>query len=338
MKFDFVDVFIRSAKITWKYKVLWIFGIFAGCNRSSGGNSNGGGSNYSANNSQNPFTPEMERQLMRFLTDAVEWFEKNPWVIYAFIAFVLISIILQIFLGTIGTTGLIRGVARVEDGATSLPFGELFSESMSYFWRVFGAGFLIWLPLYIFLFGGIILAILPILMSSNSNDPYSVVSFAVILIGLCCCLFPLAIGLGLYNTMVNRALLAEKLPFLEAFKRGWQVLTKNILLILGVGLVLYIIGIIIGVLLMLPILVPTLILFQSLVNNGLTSWQPFINLIIISLCYTPIFWFFNGILTTYTETVWTLSYLGFTHPKEPISGEIIFGEASSPTALDSPPA
>lgn len=337
MKFDFVDVFVRAAKITWKYKVLWIFGIFAGCSRSSGGNSNGGGSSYSADNAQNPFTPEMERQFMRFLTDAVEWFEKNPWVIYAFIAFVLISIILQIFLGTVGTAGLVRGVTRVEDGDASLSFGELFSESMGYFWRVFGAGLLIWLPLYIFLFSGIFLAILPILMS-NGNEPFAAGSFAVIFISVCCCFFPLAIGLGFYSTMVNRALLAEKLPFWEAFKRGWQVLTKNILLILGVGLVLYIIGVIIGVLLMLPILIPMLILLQMFLSDGFTSWQPLINIIILSLCYTPIFWFFNGILTTYTETVWTLSYLGFTRPKEPISGEIIFGETSSPTALESPPA
>ena len=43
MNFDFIEVFTRAAKITWKYKVLWIFGILASCGRSSGGSSNSGG-------------------------------------------------------------------------------------------------------------------------------------------------------------------------------------------------------------------------------------------------------------------------------------------------------
>jgi len=33
MKFDFGYVFTRSAKILWKYKVLWIFSILSSCSR-----------------------------------------------------------------------------------------------------------------------------------------------------------------------------------------------------------------------------------------------------------------------------------------------------------------
>jgi hypothetical protein len=50
-----------------------------------------------------------------------------------------ISIVLQIFFNLVGTAGLARGVVQAENGAVDIQFGELFSESLGYFWRLFGA-------------------------------------------------------------------------------------------------------------------------------------------------------------------------------------------------------
>lgn len=334
MKFDFFEVFVRAAKITWKYKVLWIFGIFAGCSRnSSGGNSNSN-SSYNGNPSQSPFSPEMERQVGEFVEKASSWFIENTWVVYVFIAFVLISITLQVIFGNIGTAGLIRGVVNVENGAETLSFGPLFSESLRYFWRLFGAGIILWLPVFVIFFGVFLIFILSAVRGTDA-DAFFASSLVLFIISFCCCLFPIIIGLGLYNSMINRAIVAEDMGLLEAFKRGWQVIVKNILPILGFAFVLFIINFIIGIIVMIPILIPTVIIMQSFMTNGFTSWQPFINLIIFSLCYTPVYWFINGVLTTYIETVWTLSYLGFTRPEK---SELIFSE-SIPTQLpDSPPA
>ena len=55
----------------------------------------------------------------------------------------IVLIVLAVFLGTIGRIGLIRGTYQAEQGAESLVFGELFSGSMPYFWRVFGLSFLV---------------------------------------------------------------------------------------------------------------------------------------------------------------------------------------------------
>lgn len=331
MKFDFVDVFVRAAKITWKYKVLWIFGIFAGCSRSSS-NSNSS-SDFSGNGSQSPFSPEMERQIITFAETIGNWFENNPWVIYALIAFVLVMVVIQVFLSTVGISGLVRGVVQVESGAETLRFGELFTESLRYFWRVFGAGLLIWLPAMIFFFGLFILALLPLFSDNGSNEPAAAMGIFLFIFAFCCCLFPILIAVGLYNQMVNRAILAEELGFWESFKRGWQVLTKNILPILGVAVVIFIISLLAGLLIAIPILIPTFILLESFISGNIDSWQPFIILIAASLCYTPIFWLLNGILTTYTETVWTLSYLGFTRP-EP--NEPVIVEAPAPLPDSSP--
>ncbi len=65
------------------------------------------------------------------------------------IAVVCIFWIIAIFLGTIGKIGLIRGAWQVEGGAENLIFGQLFSESTPYFWRMFGLSLIVGLPILI---------------------------------------------------------------------------------------------------------------------------------------------------------------------------------------------
>ena len=41
---DFGEVLTKTWKIIWKYKILWLFGIFASCSGGGGGGGGGGGS------------------------------------------------------------------------------------------------------------------------------------------------------------------------------------------------------------------------------------------------------------------------------------------------------
>ena len=62
------------------------------------------------------------------------------------IAVVCVIVIVEIFLGTIGRIGLIKGSAEADAGAEKLTFGGLWKESTPYFWRVFWLSFLIGTP------------------------------------------------------------------------------------------------------------------------------------------------------------------------------------------------
>lgn len=334
MNFDFVDVFIRAAKITWRYKVLWIFGILAGCARgNSGGGSN---SNFNPNTgyqgngfSDSPFTPEMIRQMESFAEKAVNWFEHNSWILFVLVAFALLSIIIQIFFYFIGTAGLVRGVTQVEDGAQSLHFGELLSESLKYFWRLFGAALILWIPFYtvffLILFGVLTFGIFPVIDDPASAGVGMMGSVILMFISICCCFFPVTIVVSLYNQMVNRAIIVENEGVLTALSRGWMVFSKNIGALLIVAVLLFVIGLVGGLIISIPIFIPTVLVVQSMLQGGFTSWQPIINLFIFMLCYTPVLWFLYGILTTYTESVWTLSYLQFTRPHP---SQIVFADTA----------
>jgi len=325
MNFDIVEVFTRAGKITWKYKVLWIFGILASCGR-GGGNNGGNSDSSSSGNGDNPFSPEMTNQLESFFLRVGAWFEQNPWVIYAFIFFILILIALQTFLSLVGTAGLARGVVHAENNVETIHFGELFSESLQYFWRLFGAGLIIFLP--IFLFFIIFITIVLFSLQGSANSEIIGGGIALFAIAFCCCLFPVAIFLNLYSTQVTRAITLEDMGVFPALSRGWQVLTKNIIGLIVVGIILFVLSFIIGIIIALPTLLIVVPLMFTIIDGNITSWQPFILAGVFLLCYSPIAWFLNGVLITYTDSVWTLVYMRVTKPNDE-SNTPILSEANA---------
>src|SRR5262249_35635735 len=136
-------------QITWKYKVLWIFGILASCSRGNGGGSGGNGYQTSrgGGNGNSPFGPEAER----FFNQAGQWVTDHWWVVALIILAFILLLLISIFLGTVGRIGLVRGTLQAEEGAQSLSFGELFSGSMPFFWRIFGLSFLVGLAFLVLL-------------------------------------------------------------------------------------------------------------------------------------------------------------------------------------------
>lgn len=315
MKFDIIEVFTRAAKITWKYKVLWIFGILAGCGRSGGGNSNSGGSGNNSGSGDNPFSPQMMRQAQVFFERMQSWFLQNMWIIYVLFAVVFITIVLQIFFSLIGSAGLARGVVKAENGAETLAFGELFGESLDYLWRLLGAALVIWLP-FIALFVLVILAGMIPAINSGADIDIMIGLTIWILLGLCCCGFPLSIVLNLYHFQVKRSIIVEDMGVFGALARGWLILSQNAVPLLIIGVTLGIAGFIIRIILSLPVILLILPLMQLFIEGNITSWAPFIGVGAFILCYSPILWLLSGILMTYTESVWTLAYLRIINPKE----------------------
>src|SRR5512145_2077102 len=167
MNFNFGEVLTRAWQIIWKHKVLWIFGILASCGRGGGGgNGGGGGGNNGFNGSGTDFPP----QVMQWF----QWIGDNVAAFIAItIALVCVIWIVVTFLSTIGKIGLIRGTSQVEGGADSLIFGQLFSESTPYFWRMFGLSLILSIPVLLMIVAAIIgaLSFLILVPASSGSDP-----------------------------------------------------------------------------------------------------------------------------------------------------------------------
>ncbi len=64
-------------------------------------------------------------------------------------------------------------------------------------------------------------------------------------------------------------------------------------------------------------MVPLVIAFIANMNNLNFSFTPWIVAIVCIICaYAPISWFLNGVLMTYLQSVWTLTYLRITQLKQ----------------------
>ena len=300
--FNFGEVLTRAWQIIWKHKVLWIFGILASCARGGGGGSSGGGGNsgYQTGSGDSPFSGD---KIERVMNQVGTFLENNWWIIIAVIVGIFLLSFVFYFLGMMGRIALIKGVSQADKGAESLSFGELWAESMPFFWRVFGLNFLIglaflvlFIPLVIF---GIVTAGIGFLC----------------LIPLLCIMVPLSWVVMAIIEQAQNAIVLEDLNMLDGFKRGWEIVKANavpiiiMMLILGVG------SGIIGVIIALPIIIAVVpaVIGMAVSQQTLT---PFYIAAACCVAYFPVLLFFNGVLTAYIQASWTLTYLRLVKPQE----------------------
>jgi len=311
MNFNFGEVLSRAWQIIWKHKVLWIFGILAGCGRGGGnfrGNTGGGGSGA-------PGQPNFPPEVMRFF----EFIQQNVATIVVVGCILLLLIwAITIFLGTIGKVGLIRGTFQAEGGTERLIFGQLFSESLPYFWRVFGLSLIVAIPILI-VFAILIGALVAFAVSaSNGSDAarVGVIGMVPLLIGCACLLVPVMFVVGMIIRQAERAIVLEDLPVMPAISRGWDVFRANLGPIILMAIILAVIGVVIGLIIAIPVLVIVVPAAVTFAVNQAQNWTPMIFAGVCLCLYIPVAWLLNGILTAYTESAWTLTYMRLTAKSE----------------------
>ncbi|HEX5942458.1 MAG TPA: hypothetical protein VFY66_09275 [Anaerolineales bacterium] len=309
MNFNFGEVLTRAWQIIWKHKVLWIFGILAGCGRGGGGGSGGGQIRGSGDQ---PFP-----QLEQFFQQISQWIENNPWIVAVFILLVIALVILSIFLGTIGRISLIRGTYQADGGTERLNFGELFSESMPYFWRVFGLSLLIFLiALFVFI---------PLALGGALFSVVTAGIGAICLLPLICLLIPLLWAFSVVIEQANVAIVLENLSIGDGFRKGWEVVRANVGPILVLTLIIFIGSGVLGFFIAIPLIAAVAPLIFGAANN--TTGPIWITVICCAL-YFPILLVLSGILNAYVQSVWTLTYMRLT-AKPPLDNPPVVLEANA---------
>ena len=298
---NFGYVLKRAWEIIWKFKILWIFGILAGCGQASGS----GGSNTGFRFSNQDVSPRIQQFFNQL----------NPAVITTLIILAIIVVIglviLAILLGTVGRVGLIKGTMKAEQGAQRLTFGELWREGLTYFWRVFGLNLLIGVIIIVTM---LIVLLLGIILSIGTLG-----LFLICLIPLLCVLVPVMWFVSIIIEQANIALVVENLGITDAIKRGWSVFRDNIGNMIVMGLILVVgFSLIGGFIIGLPLLavaVPAVIGISTgtsdAIRNGLILSGVFF------VIYLPFLLLFSGILRSYISSAWTLTYLQLTNKPSP---------------------
>jgi len=234
---DYGKILGRAWEITWRWKVLWILGFLATLGR--GGSGASGNFNYSTGRGDGPLGLDIPPAVVGFLV---------ALVCFAFI----IGIILWV-VSIIARGGLIAGVQQVEEeGETS--FGRAWRAGASRFWSLFGIGALTSIPIVLVVLVGVA-AVLIFVVGAGLAAEFTRLSTPAAILGalapMFICGFPFLCLVVICGTILNqirvyaeRAAVLEGMGWIDAFKRGWQVLKEN----LGPTVILWLIFMVIGIL------------------------------------------------------------------------------------------
>ncbi len=301
MNFDFGYILTRAWQIIWKHKVLWIFGILASCSRSNGGGSGNSGSSFSNG------TDQFGSQMNQFSA----WLDENWWIVIVLIIFIFLISLVFVALGFMGRIALIKGAYKAEQGAENLSFAELWSESMPYFWRVFGLSLIVGLAIAAIFIPLVLVGVLT-----------AGVGFLCVL-PIICLLIPVMIAIGITLEQANNAIVLENLGMMDGFKRGWEVVKNNPGAVIIMALILGIGSGIVGLVIAVPLFIAVVpIIFGAAAETAALLWAG----IACAALYLPVIIFFNGVITAYVQSAWTLTYMKLTNTtnKPDINQPLVF--------------
>ena len=296
---DIGSVLTRAWNITWKYKVLWLLGILAGCSasgRGSGGQFPSGfrGFNFGQGAVEGPPGEGMQRFIDRLSEGA--WI---PIVIGVILLLIFVSLVFLV-LGVLGQAGLIAAFGRADDGH-DITLSEAFRLGGEHFWRLLGIRITVW-------FAGLIIGVAVVI---------AVVLFGVATLGIglicllpvLCLLIPLGIAVDAYIVLTMVAAIEEGAGVFEAFGKAWAFVQKNLGQVLVMALILVVGGGILSAILFLPfavVVVPALVGSLTGSDTGFVSGLAISGLCLVVLL--PVAVLLSGVLTTYVTGVWTLTY------------------------------
>jgi hypothetical protein len=289
------EVLSRAWKIIWRHKVLWIFGILAGCGQAaSSANQTGFRSIGDPGTFRVP--PEIERFFERG-----EFLEPLFLTILGVISlFVILLWVVVLVLQTMGRIGLVHGTLLADRAVERISVGDLFNASLSFFWRVLLLNLLAWIVIFLAtLFIGL---------------PFGIITCGLGLL----CMIPILWIVNIVVEQANIAVVVENRGILEGLRRGWDVVRTNLGVMIIMSLILNLAialvgGFIIGLpvaLTISPLLVA--IVFGVIGDSPVVFSTAFWISILLFLLYLPILILLSGILRTYIGSAWALTFLRLT--------------------------
>lgn len=320
IKINFSEILARAWQITWKFKVLWIFGILAGCAESGNSNFNFNNTNrWNAGNGSGGSgqLPDWMRRFQGMSNEQAlrAFVDQYIGIIAAVLVLLCLLWAVFFFLGMLGKTALIKGVGKADTGTERMTFGELWTESLPYFWRMLGMSLLVGLPFFIITIA--LLAVLGVGVFATLQGNLPDGGIAAILIGLAgvtltglCVVGLLGMLVGLIVEQAKNALVLENLGVIPGLRRGWDVFRQNWLSVFVLGVLQSVIGLVVGIVLLVPLLI---LIVPVAIGLGAAAvaeqWIIFAVLIVGCLIFwLPIGLLLGGIERTYIQSLWTLAY------------------------------
>jgi hypothetical protein len=259
---DYTGILKRAWQITWKYKILWLFGLFAGGMGGGGGGNGGGSGNTGTGSRTGGNVPGWTGQQF---SDLVQ--RSLPLVVALILMLVVVGIVLWV-ISIAARGGIVHLVNEAEEGRP-VRAGDGWRVGFSKWGRVFGILFLTGLP--IFLLALVMVGLLfmfglgGVLTAAGTQGNRALASGIGALGGMCCVLFVFVIALivlgvvlGIVAELATRYGVLKDMGVMDSLRAGWADLRAKRgafmmwLIQLGVSIAYGIVVGIVAVLLILP--------------------------------------------------------------------------------------
>ncbi len=298
---DYGRILGRAWAITWRWKALWVLGFLTLLGKGGGGSS--GNVNYGLRYGDFSLQPYLMPGLVSILFGLI------CLALFVGIAFWVVSIIAR--------GSLISGVQQAEvEGDTS--FGRAWRGGADRFWTLSGVWVVTSGPILLAVLGGLgALFLLAVSAGITAEFSRPAVVLGVLAPTLICgipffCLIAVAaVVLQQIRIYAERAAVLEELGWIDALRRGWEVMRENIghtivlwFILLGVGLLIG--SMIAGVLFVLSAPLAALVALV-LGSTGPKAWM-LLPVGCGSLMVMILGAAIGSVLETFNSSTWTLAY------------------------------
>ena len=288
---DYFDIIKRAAKITWRFKYLWIFGFLAGI-------SSGGFSSYNSGGTGDYSSPNIQAA-----TITVKDFLVDNWIWVALVLAVLLLVGLVFFILSVISQGALIGCVDKIDEGEQTGFKDGLSMGYKKFWRILVMG----------ITGGLVLLIAMLIL----GVPVALLFyFSMYVRAIILLLFALVIMVPLFvvvfflNNWGFRYAVIENNKIMPAWKKGFTLFKDNLSTSLIMALLMFCIAMAAGIV----FLVIALIIIIPFIVLGFASYivAQGIGVAVVAVMGGVLFLIFaifiNAILSTFQSATWTLMF------------------------------
>ncbi|MDR3686290.1 MAG: hypothetical protein P4L93_04960 [Coriobacteriia bacterium] len=310
---EYGQIIKKAWRITWRYRFLWVLGIFAGITGWGGqgsggyspGQSFGSGSTSSGGSSTSPFSGG---QLQQLSSTASRWI---PVLIAAGLIWIVFALFMWV-LNLAAQGGLVWAVNEIEDGRTP-QLGSAWKQGFSRLWSVLGLGILVQLPLLVALLLLVAAVGVPIALAVARGGSGAVGAILPVcgslVIGIPLILV-MSFVLGIVYVIALRRIVLDGIGAIQSAKDAYKTFRARFKDTALMWLINWGLNVAAGLVVAIPIVIVTLVLLVPGIaaavarNWGLVAllvgvW--IIVLIAVSLFYVAVW-------GTFTSALWTILY------------------------------
>jgi len=308
----FSQIIKKAWTITWRYRYLWVLGLFAGITGASGGGGSfsggqsfGSGGSGSSGTGTSPFSATALRQ---FVSGLQHWL---PAIIAGLIFWFLLGLLWWLF-AVAARGGLVWAVNELEEGRQP-SLGAAWKEGFAHFWRVVGLGLLLQLPVLLVLIILVAAIAVPVMMAISRGGNYAAAAIVPVCGSLVIAL-PLLLVMsfifGIMYVIALRRIVLDGIGVIRSAGDAWRTFRSRFKDTAVMWLINWGLNIAAGIALAIPMVILSVALVVPGVFAGIAgNWGMVIALIGVWLIIVIVLSFlYSAIWGTFTSALWTILY------------------------------